>query len=879
MFVRSWGLLAGLIFVSSLRMSAVTVVNTTAGTSLGAGATGGRTGTQTSGVVEVASWTQASAYSNVTIAAALATTDLGFNSITAYLTTKTGPGTTSADLVASATVTIPGAGTGLPVLTTLFSNLTLTPGTYYLMISGDSSQTQFVQSWYYFDSSTPVVASGVTLGSDQFADGLLHPGTVSVYIPASTLTNRSGRNVYTVTGDLIQPPQITKSFGALELPLGATTSLSFGITNPNPTTALENVSFADTLPLGLPVASPTGAIVTCASGTFTAPANATSISLAGVTLPANGTCTFTLNVSAVTAGYKTNSVQVKSTTSGPGNTATAALFVVAPPNLGTSFGVGAVNVNGVTSLTFTLINPNLQSSLTGVGFIDSLPSGLEVASPNAISNSCGGTLSATAGSTNIILNAVTMAPSALCKISINVKGTTPGPKDNNVQPNSANGGAGTASLATLNVAGPPQLTKSFSKAFISVGGVATLTYSVTNPNTVPMTGVVLSDSLPSGLVVASPNGLAVSGCGTKIVVSAAGGAINVGNATVISGTPCVVSLSIMGTTEGMKVLANSPISADNAPSAGAFSIAGGPNILVIRPPAVSKAFGVVSIPLATSTTLTFTVSNPGTQLLTGVSFTDTLPAGLVVSTPNGLTGTCTSTVTATAGGSTITFAALDIPAQSSCTFTVNVTSQAVGQFLNTTSAITSTNSDPGDPASATLSSGSQFQVRYAGNLATADAVINLTNTGTNTIGAGTLCANVYVFSPDEQLVACCACPITPNGLASVSAKQDLVNNTLTAAAPGAVVIKLLATLPGAGTTCSPTTPTAGTLAPGLSAWGTTTHLLPDPRVTETPFTDATLSVSELSRITALCGFIQANGSGFGICSSCRSGSLGGSTRK
>jgi hypothetical protein len=37
--------------------------------------------------------------------------------------------------------------------------------------------------------------------------------------------------------------------------------------------------------------------------------------------------------------------------------------------------------------------------------------------------------------------------------------------------------------------------------------------------------------------------------------------------------------------------------------------------------------------------------------------------------------------------------------------------------------------------------------------------------------------------------------------------------------------------------------------------------------------NAAISAAELARITSLCGFIQANGSGYGICRSCRLGGL------
>ncbi|MDQ2901203.1 MAG: hypothetical protein M3Y07_15605, partial [Acidobacteriota bacterium] len=75
------------------------------------------------------------------------------------------------------------------------------------------------------------------------------------------------------------------------------------------------------------------------------------------------------------------------------------------------------------------------------------------------------------------------------------------------------------------------------------------------------------------------------------------------------------------------------------------------------------------------------------------------------------------------------------------------------------------------------------------------------------------------------------------------------------------------------------TTSAGVLAPGLAAWGSTLHTAPTPGlfgITETPFTRATLSQAELTRLTTLCGFIQTNGSGFGTCKSCRLGGLGAS---
>jgi hypothetical protein len=120
------------------------------------------------------------------------------------------------------------------------------------------------------------------------------------------------------------------------------------------------------------------------------------------------------------------------------------------------------------------------------------------------------------------------------------------------------------------------------------------------------------------------------------------------------------------------------------------------------PPTISKTFGAASIPVGGSTSLTFTITNPNSFSLSGISFSDTLPAGLVVATPNGLGGTCVGTVTADAGTNSISLNDGTLGASSSCTISLNVTGISAGVQTNTTSAITSNESDPGGTASATI---------------------------------------------------------------------------------------------------------------------------------------------------------------------------------
>jgi len=122
------------------------------------------------------------------------------------------------------------------------------------------------------------------------------------------------------------------------------------------------------------------------------------------------------------------------------------------------------------------------------------------------------------------------------------------------------------------------------------------------------------------------------------------------------------------------------------------------------PPAITKAFGSASVALNGSTTLTFNLSNPNTSLsLSGIGFTDDLPTGQIVSTPNGLSGSCGGgTITAVAGSSSITLSGAALGATTACTFAVNITGSASGTQKNTTSAVTSNEAGNGGAASATL---------------------------------------------------------------------------------------------------------------------------------------------------------------------------------
>jgi hypothetical protein len=167
-----------------------------------------------------------------------------------------------------------------------------------------------------------------------------------------------------------------------------------------------------------------------------------------------------------------------------------------------------------------------------------------------------------------------------------------------------------------------------------------------------------------------------------------------------------------------------------------------------------------------------------------------------------------------------------------------------------------------------------FQLRYVVHLNIGDSLLTFLNSGTASALGGTICVNLYATTPDEQMMGCCGCVLTPNALASLSARNAFPMGGLTPSVPTAFTFLLIATSVAGRSTCNPSVVSPLQLAPGLRAWATTLHAVSpnNYQVSETAFAQASLSAAQLARLTGLCGFIQANGSGFGICRGCTLGS-------
>lgn len=516
---------------------------------------------------------------------------------------------------------------------------------------------------------------------------------------------------------IMGPPAIAKSFAPTSIDVGSVSVLSIVVSNPaaNPAT-LTGVAFTDTYPSGLVNAASPNASVNCTSGSSGGTlsgggAGLGTIGLSGASIVAGGSCTVTVNVTSATAGsYSNTTSTVSSSNGGTGPAATAAVLAVGKPSITKAFSPTTIVAGSTSVITFTLSNPT-AATRTGVSFSDTLTN-MVVAGTPAVSNGCGGTVTATAGASSIALSGGTLNASASCSINVTVTSSTGG-----LLPNTTTGVTTTqtavgnpSNTAVLTVIAPPVVTKSFSPATVRVGVLSQMTLTVSNPNTTTtLTGVAFTDGVSPAYPAGMANGTSPNvtlNCSSGSTATLSGGAAsgtNVGltGGTLAPGGSCTIVINVVASTSGSKVnTTNAPTSTNGGTGTAASATL---TVSTFAAPTVTKAFGASSILQSGTTTLTITLTNTNTTAITGVAFTDSFPLGMVVATTPSLTNTCTGTVTGASSGSTaLSLSGGTIPASGSCLVRVTISGQA-GDYYNSTGSISASNAG-GDfgPAFASL---------------------------------------------------------------------------------------------------------------------------------------------------------------------------------
>jgi hypothetical protein len=250
----------------------------------------------------------------------------------------------------------------------------------------------------------------------------------------------------------------------------------------------------------------------------------------------------------------------------------------------------------------------------------------------------------------------------------------------------------------------PTLGKAFNPATIDEGGTSLLTITLSNAaSTAATLSAPLIDTLPGRVFIASPAN-ANNTCGGVVTATAGGTTVTLTGGSIPGNSSCDVTVDVTAPLGGNYI---------NSLAAGALQTSNGENaapavatLTVITPvvqPTLGKAFSPATISAGASSLLTITLSNANsTAANLTAPLIDALPGGVFIASPANANNTCGGVVTAT--GTAVTLTGGSIPANGSCTVTVDVTAPLGNNYINTllTGVLQTSNGNNAAPASATL---------------------------------------------------------------------------------------------------------------------------------------------------------------------------------
>jgi len=250
----------------------------------------------------------------------------------------------------------------------------------------------------------------------------------------------------------------------------------------------------------------------------------------------------------------------------------------------------------------------------------------------------------------------------------------------------------------------PTISQSFSPATVGPTIASTLTFTLSNANAYALTQSNFSDSLPAGLTIAAP-APATTCTGANAAVTATSNTVTLSDANIPVNGSCTVTVSVSSTTAGSytntiaaNALMTGPAGGNAAPAPSSTLMVTAPN-----PPTVAEAFSPSSVGQNASATLTITLSNSNAYPLTAVGLTHALASGLTAKSSPAALNTCGGTLPAPS--SSVTLSGASIPASSSCTVALTVSSGTAGSYKDTIAAGAVTTTLAGSnttPATATL---------------------------------------------------------------------------------------------------------------------------------------------------------------------------------
>ncbi|GAB4201745.1 MAG: hypothetical protein Tsb002_38410 [Wenzhouxiangellaceae bacterium] len=537
-----------------------------------------------------------------------------------------------------------------------------------------------------------------------FSGGSLAPGEVcsfdiTLQVPAtalpgtytnttSSLTAANGGMM--VTGQaasntlIIGGIDFSKQFIGDPVPAGAMVDLEFTISNQSPTASVSGIFFTDSLNSALSGLAAVAPLPTEPCGVGSAISGTTNLIVTGGNLAALESCTFTVSLQVPAAAANGNYLNVTSnlvaTFGGSSVSITPASdsLVIDSPQLSISkmFTDDPVVAGDTVTLEYTISNPDAVNPATAITFTDDLDAALTGLTTTGLPlNDACGVGSTLSGSSIITLLGGNLPAGGNCTFAVTLQLpaiAAPGdyPSTTSVVRGTINGATAQGAAATdvLQVVGAL-----FSKNFagpVVTGQSTTLTYSITNSGSSPLTQLRFSDDLNATLMGLTASALPADPCGVGSTLSGST-LLELANGSLAGGATCTFAVTVTvpaGLFPGIFPSTSGPLFA----GATQIALAASDDLEVLGQAMIDVApldtdFGDVRVGV-TSAPLAVTVTNPGTGDLTVSSLTAaTAPFALAAG------GTCGATP-------------FIVAPMASCTLQYNFTPSAVGAANQTLTA-------------------------------------------------------------------------------------------------------------------------------------------------------------------------------------------------
>ncbi|MGJ8628474.1 MAG: hypothetical protein ACSHXB_16050 [Sulfitobacter sp.] len=709
-------------------------------------------------------------------------------------------GLTSAVAGTSITYTIvasnagPSDATGATLTDTIPSNLTCT---YTSVAAGGASGSTAAGSGNISDTLALPVGATVTYS----ASCLIAPTATGTLSNTATITGlgtdpNTTNNTATDADTAITPLTFgfTKAFAPTAVDVGQTSVLTLTIDNSANALAAQNMSFNDPLPTGMTLAAVSNASTTCTGGTIAAVGGSGTLGLSGASVAGGSVCTVTATVMTTASGSLTNTTSLLTSTFPDAGPAVANLAVnpAGAPLFTKSFTDSSVAQGATTTLTFDIDNSANSVAATTLAFSDTFPSGMVVGPIPALTNTCGGTVTASAGAGSVTLSGGTVALQSSCIISVAVRATDTGSLVNTSGDLTSDLPTATGPTATLqSVPAVMIFGQSFAPSTIVQGDTSRITFAIDNSNNaIEATSVAFTNALSGGLVVATDPSVS-NGCGGTVTATAGASTISLAGGAVIATGRCAISVNVTAPDAGSIANTTSVLTSSLAdvPAAAAILDVTGAAAL-----SFAQAFLPTSITQGETSVLTFSLANGNLISADALAFTNTLPSGVTVADTPAASSTCGGAFAPTAGDGSLTFAGGTLAAQSTCEVSVALRAITVGDAVNTSSTLASSTVPVSPASTATLTVSAAGAPGFAKSFAPASIVQGEVTTLTFAIDNG---ANAI------DLADAAFTDAFPSGM-SVAATPNISNTcggTVQAAA-GASSMSLTGGAVATGATCA-----------------------------------------------------------------------------